>query len=287
VNVAQLKARADAAQRSRPWLGFPFAVIKKFGNDNSSNLAVVITYYAFFSIFPLLLAMSSILGYVLAGHKKLQDKIETNALKHLPLVSGPAPDHGSVIAVTIGVVLALYSGLSVAKAAQNAFDTVNGVPRDEQPGFVPKTLRALRLILVGGIGLIVTTALAGTVTSGTAVGINVGWVLTIVGVLVSGLLNAALFVVIFRWITTRKMTAREVLPGAVISGLVMAVLQAVASAFISHKLQHVKATYGSFGTVIVLLSWFYLQAQIVLLAAQVNVVKADRLWPVPLTDEVS
>jgi uncharacterized BrkB/YihY/UPF0761 family membrane protein len=83
------------------------------------------------------------------------------------------------------------------------------------------------------------------------------------------------------------MTAREVLPGAVISGLVMAVLQAVASAFISHKLQHVKATYGSFGTVIVLLSWFYLQAQIVLLAAQVNVVKADRLWPVPLTDEVS
>ena len=43
----------------------------KFGEDSSGNLAVLITYYAFFSIFPLLLALSSVLGFVLAGHPEL------------------------------------------------------------------------------------------------------------------------------------------------------------------------------------------------------------------------
>jgi uncharacterized BrkB/YihY/UPF0761 family membrane protein len=75
-----------------------------------------------------------------------------------------------------------------------------------------------------------------------------------------------------------------VLPGAALAAVILAVLQAIATAFISHKLQHTKATYGAFGTVIVLLSWFYLQSQVLLLAAQVNVVRQDRLWPRSLAD---
>jgi uncharacterized BrkB/YihY/UPF0761 family membrane protein len=75
------------------------------------------------------------------------------------------------------------------------------------------------------------------------------------------------------------------LPGAALSAVVLAALQSLTSAFISHKLQGAHATYGSFGTVIVLLSWFYLQSQVVLLAAQVNIVKQDHLWPRSLNEE--
>jgi membrane protein len=286
VDIARLKARVDAAQQDRAWLGFPFAVLKKFGADNSGNLAVVVTYYAFFSIFPLLLALSSILGFVLAGHAKWQSRIENSALKNLPLIKGsPLPHHGSVVVVIIGSALSLYSGLGVVKAAQQAFDTINFVSQAERPSFIIKNLRAIRLVLVGGLGLIATTALAGTLTSGKALGIHVGWLLTILGVVVSAALNTVLFVFVFRWLTVRVLTWREVLPGAALAALAMAILQSVVSAFISHKLQHVKATYGAFGTVIVLLSWFYLQSQVLLLAAQVNVVKLDHLWPVPITDD--
>jgi YihY family inner membrane protein len=130
----------------------------------------------------------------------------------------------------------------------------------------------------------VTTALSGTLSSGKSVGINVGWLLTILGIVVTGLLNTALFVFIFRWLTVRELTVRDALPGAAVAAVAMAVLQAVASAFISHKLQHVKATYGAFGTVIVLLSWFYLQSQVLLLAAQINVVRLDHLWPRSLVE---
>jgi YihY family inner membrane protein len=255
-------------------------VLLKFSDDNSGNLAVVMTYYAFFSVFPLLLALASILGFVLSGHPSWQTSIENSALKNLPLIKGsPLPHHGSVFVAVIGVALALYSGLAVAKAAQQAWNVVYAVPRDDRPGFLTSNLHALRLVVVGGVGIMATTAVAGVVTSGHAVGISVGWGLTVLGVAVSALLNTGLMVVVFRWLAVRKVTVRQVLPGAALAASALAVLQAVASAFISHKLQHASATYGSFGTVIVLLSWFFLQAQILVLGAQVNVVKQDRRWP--------
>lgn len=280
MNVSAAQARLDAYQQRRPWLAFPVAVLVKFGEDSSANLAVVITYYAFFSVFPLLLALASVLGFVLSGHPGWQTKIEDSALKNLPLVKGsPLPHHGSVIAVVIGLVLATYSGLGVAKAAGQAADTVYGVGRREQPNLLRKNLHALRTVLVGGLGLILTTAVAGTVTSGHALGIPVGWGLTIAGIAVTVALNTALFAVVFRWLTVRDLTVRDVLAGAAFAATVLALLQAGSAALISHKLRHVSATYGSFGSVIVLLSWIYLQAQVVLLAEQVNVVKQDHRWP--------
>jgi YihY family inner membrane protein len=280
VAISALKARADAYQRSHRWLAFPLAVLLKFNDDSSGNLAVVMTYYAFFSVFPLLLSLASILGFVLSGHPGWQTSIENSALKNLPLIKGsPLPHHGSVFVAIIGIVLALYSGLAVAKAAQRAWNIVYDVPRADRPGFVSNNLRALRLVVVGGLGLIATTFVAGAVSSGHAVGLSVGWGLTILGVVVSALLNTALMVVVFRWLAVRDVTIRQVLPGAALAAWALAVLQAAASAFISHKLQHASVTYGSFGTVIVLLSWFFLQAQILLLCVQVNVVKQDQRWP--------
>ncbi len=279
-DLGKLRDRVDAYQLQHPWLAFPVAVLLKFGDDSSGNLAVVITYYAFFSVFPLLLALASVLGFVLAGNPTLQSKIESSAVHTLPLLkNAPLPYHGSVIAVVLGTALALYSGLGVAKAAETAWNTVYCVERDQRPNWLQNNLRALRTVIVGGLGLVLTTAIAGTVTSGKALHIPVGWGLTVLGVVVSALFNTLVFVVVFRWLTVRRLSARDVLPGAALAAGVLALLQAVSAALITHKLRHASATYGSFGTVIVMLSWFFLQAQVVLLAAQLNVVKQDRLWP--------
>ena len=280
-DLQRLKDGFDRVQRPRPWLSFPYAVIKKFGEDSASNLAVLITYYAFFSIFPLLLALSSILGYVLKGHPDWAHRINTSAASQFPLIQGsPLPKQGSAIIVAVGILLALYSGLAVAKAAEHAWDVVYCVPRDDRPGFLPKNLQALRLVVVGGLGFIATTIVSSTVASAGAVGLSIGSALSAVAWVLTVLLNTALFVVIFRWLTVRSDVGyRDVLPGAALSAVALAVLQAASSAFITHRLKGAHATYGSFGTVIVLLSWFYLQSQVLLIAAEVNVVKQDRLWP--------
>lgn len=284
MNVSELRSRVDEVQRSRRWLAFPYAVVKKFGEDGSSNLAVQITYFTFFSVFPLLLALSSVLGYVLAGHAGWAEKVQKNATSHFPLIQGPPPEHGSVILIVIGTLLALYSGLGVVKAAQHAWDVVYCVPKADRPGWLAQNVRALRLVGIGGLGLILTTVAASLVASAGAIGLDLGPALSVAGIAVALLLNVALFCFVFRWLTVREVSFRDVLPGAVISAVSLAVLQAVASAFIAHKLQGAKQMYGSFGTVIVLLSWFYLQSQVLLLAAQVNVVKQDRLWPRSLVE---
>jgi uncharacterized BrkB/YihY/UPF0761 family membrane protein len=288
VNATEIKARVDRAQRKHGWLAFPVAVLKKFGEDSSGNLAVLITYYAFFSIFPLLLALSSILGFVLHDNPDLQRRIQQGALENFrafPLIHGPPPVQGSVWVVIIGSLLALYSGLGVAKSVLNAGDVVYGVPREERPGFVPKTLRSLRLLLVAGLGLIATTVLSTTIVTSSRLGLHVGWELTLAGFFLTFVLDTLLFVVVLRWITVREVGFRDALPGAVICSFALCALQTFASVFITFKLKGASRTYGSLGTVIVLLSWFYLQAQAFVLSAQVNVVRQYRLWPRSMLDD--
>src|SRR5215211_2083056 len=51
------------SQRGRPALAFPVAVLKKFGDDRASQLAALIAYYGFFSLFPLLLVFATVASF--------------------------------------------------------------------------------------------------------------------------------------------------------------------------------------------------------------------------------
>ena len=150
--MGALLRRLDAWQRTRAWAGFPFAVVKKFSEDQAGNLAALVAYYAFFSVFPLLLAFATILGFILHGHPELARSIEHSAFSQLPLVSDknqPAPLTGNVAALVVGISLALWSGLGVAKSAQTAFNTVYLVAHTDRPNFLRSTLRALALVAIG------------------------------------------------------------------------------------------------------------------------------------------
>ena len=279
--------RLDGFQRGHAWFAFPFAVVKKFGEDQAGNLAALIAYYAIFSVFPLLLLLVTVLGFVLQGDSHLQQTVMGSALKQFPLIGSKQfqPLRGSIPALVVGGALALWSGLGIAKSAQTAFDTVYLVSHTDRPSFLWSTLRAVRLIVVGGLGFIVTTVLSSAVTSVHSIGgVHVGIGLRIVGVVVAVLLNAALFLLLFRWLTVRDVPWRAAAPGALLSAVALQVLQLAASAFIAQKLKGASPVYGNFAAVIVLLSWFYLQAQVVLLAVEVNIVKQYELWPRSLSD---
>jgi membrane protein len=234
-----------------------------------------------------LLALSTMVGFVLHGHPTWQAEVTRSAAKNIPLLgdNNPLPLHGSVIALVIGLALALWSGLGVVKGAQTAFDTVYLVPKADRPGFPWSILRALRVVVVGGLGLITTTAVSSAVTSVGSIGsLDLGPGLRIIGTVLAIALNTGLFLVLFRWLTVRAVTWGEALPGALMSAVALQVLQLVSIALLTHKVASAQATYGNFASVIVLMSWFYLQAQVVLLSAEVNVVRQYKLWPRALTD---
>src|SRR5690606_3239616 len=114
--VERWMRRVDRWQRGHRWAAFPFAVVKKFGDDQAGNLAALVAYYSFFSIFPLLLFLTTVLGRVLASDEELQQRLLDSALGQFPVVGDQLQDNvgglpGSGLALVIGLVGALWGGM--------------------------------------------------------------------------------------------------------------------------------------------------------------------------------
>jgi membrane protein len=182
---------------------------------------------------------------------------------------------GSGWGLTIGIVVALYGGLGVAVAIQNAFNQVWGVPVHRRPDPVRARLRSLLLLGLLGLGVLLTTALSAVV----AIGERFGPGLRIGAVVLAVITNAALFVLAFRALTTRKVAIREVLPGSVLAAVAWQILQSLGAIYVDYQLRGTSQVYGLFGIVLGLLGWIYVEAVVIVLAAEFNAVLARRLWP--------
>jgi membrane protein len=271
--------RIDSYQQRHPWIGFPIAVGKKFGDDRAGNLAALIAYYGFFSIFPLLLVLVSLLGFVLRGNPDLREAIVDSALAQFPVIGEQIRENVSVlrsgVALGVGTLTALWAGLGVTQAAQVAMNDVWDVPIKSRPNFLESRLRSLLMLVVLGSMTLASTVLSGI---GTLEG-PVGVLLRVLGFMGSLALNLMVFLVAFRVLTDRNVFWGDVFPGAAVGALLWAILQAVGSFYVNHVVKDASAVYGFFGFVLGLLGWIYLGAQLTLYAAEINVVRVDRLWP--------
>jgi YihY family inner membrane protein len=274
----RLLRRADEKHRQRAWIAFPYAVMKKFGDDQAGNLAALIAYYGFLSLFPLMLVLVTLLGLLLRDNPELQDTIQTSALATFPVLGDQISSNvdslrGSGLALGIGLGLALWAGLGVMKVLQTAMNAVWNVPFRARPNFWVSLLRAIVMLFVLGV-ITMASAAAGSVGGGSD-----SWLLGIFGIAMSVVLNLVLFLLAFRILTSEDVTWGVVFPGALVAALAWTTLQAIGGYIVSHQLQGASPTYGTFAIVIGLLAWIYLGAQMTLIAAEVNVVRKRRLWP--------
>jgi membrane protein len=83
----------------------------------------------------------------------------------------------------------------------------------------------------------------------------------------------------FKVLTSRPLAMRTLVPGAVLASVAWFLLQFAGAWYFDSRVKGASDTYGTFALVIGLLSWFFLLAQITILSAEVNVVRAYRLWP--------
>ena len=154
----------DRLQRRSRSAGFLIAVIYKYVDDQGSYLAALITYYAFVSLFPALLLLTTVLGVVLVGHPGMQEQIVQSAVAQFPVIGDqlgqPQGLSGGAFGVVVGIAGALYGGLGVGQAVQNAMDTLWAVPRNDRPDPIRARIRSFLLLLVLGSALIATTVLA-------------------------------------------------------------------------------------------------------------------------------
>nr|WP_246405619.1 YihY/virulence factor BrkB family protein [Modestobacter versicolor] len=281
----------DRLQRRHRAAGFPIAVVYKYVDDSGPYLAALITYYAFVSLFPLLLLFSTVLSSVLAGDPELQQRLLDSALSQFPVVGDqlgtPEELSGGVVGVVVGILGALYGGLGVAQAVQYAMNTAWSVPRNSRPNPFLARGRSLLLLGTAGIAVLGTTALS-TLGSGNAG--SLGTVLRMLALVGSITVNGIVFVFAFRLATARHLTIRQVAPGALIAAVLWQLLQTFGVAYVSRVISTASATNGVFALVLGLLAFLYLAAVVGVLCVEINVVHVQRLWPrallTPFTDDV-
>jgi membrane protein len=280
--IKQYVSAADRFQRRWPVLAFPVAVWAKFRDDRAGNLAALIAYFAFAALFPLLLIFVTVLNIVLKNDPSLQTRLVNSAVAQYPVI-GPQIQHnlgslpGSGLPLAIGLVLLLLGARGVAAAMQNAMFQVWDIAEQDRPKFLMSQLLGLALVLTIGIGFIVTTFLSG-VAGGVGHVIN-GTVVHVGTVLVSLVLNIGVFWLGFRLATALQVRWRDVRAGAVIAAVCWQVLQLAGGLVVGHLLRRSSELYGTFGIVLGLLAWLYLEAEVTLYAAEVDVVLARHLWP--------
>jgi YihY family inner membrane protein len=271
----------DRFQRRHAWVGFPFAVVKKYGDDQAGYLAALIAYYGFFSVFPLMLVFMSVLGIVLANNPQLRQEIIDSALAQFPIVGPTIAEEvhaitGNAVALTIGIVTALWAGLGVVQATQNGMNQVWDIPRKDRPNFFISRLRSLLMLFVLGTTLLASTFFSGLATARSSNGaVILTWEIGL-----SLVFNLVLFLLIYRVLTRLDLRWRDVLPGAIVAAVLWTALQGVGGYYVEHTINRASNVYGTtLALVIGLLVWIYLGGQLTLLCAEINVVKARRLWP--------
>ncbi|MDO8646348.1 MAG: YihY/virulence factor BrkB family protein [Candidatus Planktophila sp.] len=279
----------DAWQQRHRFPAFTFAVIKKFGDDQAGNLVALLTYFAFLATFPLLLALSGILGMVLRGNSLLQASIQTSALAQFPIIGtqlgsqiGLASLGHSTPALIIGTVGAILGGRGLGNALQNTLNTLWNVPKVARPGFPSNYLRTFGLLALLGVGTVVNTATASLVGAGETLGIS-GVPSKTLAFALSTVIGIGLFFAAFRIATAKIIATRDLLLGAILSSITWQILLSLAGIIISNNLKHAQALAGFFGVVLGLLAWFGLQATVTVYAIEADVVRAHHLWPRSIT----
>ncbi len=275
--VRRVMTALDGWQRRTRWAGVPYAVIKKFGDDSANLLVVALAWYGFTAIFPLLLVVVTLFGFI--GAQSLGTGI-IHTLHEFPVVgssftpAGHSALHGSGLALVIGLIGLLYGAQGVTQTAQQAMATVWNIPQTLRTGFLPRLGRSLAaLVTIGGafvLNAFVTSYVTGVTTNyAIRVPILVGLVLV----------NTGLYFVSFTLLTAKAVGPRGLLPGAIIAGIGFTALITVGTGLLTHQLKNTSATYGAFGAVIGIVTFLLLLAKLSMYAAELNPVLARSLYP--------
>jgi YihY family inner membrane protein len=263
-------------QHHRP-LAIPLAVVKKFSDDQAGNMAALLAYYAFFSIFPLLLVFVTILGFVFHNDRSVQDSISKSVLARFPVIGTDLEGRelkGQTISLVIGILTSIWAGLGITRAAQNAFDKVWAVPFKHRSDFFRSRLRGFLCVVALGVLFVVSSVASGLVIGG----LGGAWV-KLAGLVFSLALNVALFAAAFRILTSAVIPTSKLWIGVAVGSVFWTGLQALAGWYVDNVIRRASNTYGFFATVIGLLAWLHLGGQLTLYAAELNVVIERKLWP--------
>lgn len=262
--------RVVALRERSPFVDVVVATLDGWRRHLSGRNASSIAFFGFLSIFPLLLAATTILGFVLEGNEELQQRIIDGALSNIPVLgqqleSDPTSLRGSVWVLIVGVGGALWSATKAFVAVQQAQDDTWEIDVDSRAKMPVQRARALLGIAIIGAGQIVGT---GAATVATAASLPFGG--RVLLAVASLAINVAVIAAMYRALTSARLVWRDVWPGALLAGVAHTVIQHFGTLIVDRIMDNASATYGQFAVVLGLVTWLSLLAITALMGAELN-----------------
>lgn len=247
-----------------------------------SRLAAALSYYAIFSLAPLLLIVIALLGLILGQSNaqqqvqaQLQQVVGENGTQFINILIAGANHHNTgKIALIVGGALTLYAAIGMFMALQNALDEVFEIHPENKGGFLKLVIlrfHALIVIAVLAIVAIVALALANVVggVMQTAIGGSFAGPLIVVA---TGVINVAamsvFLAVVYRVLPQCNIAWRSAYVGAAITAVILLIGEAALSMYFTRV--HPAGPYGAAGGIIILLLWIYYSAQLLLFGAEIT-----------------
>jgi YihY family inner membrane protein len=268
--------RVVAARRRSAAVDLVVETLEGYRRHQSGRNAAVLAYWGFLSVFPLLLAATTILGFVLEDNPDLQADIVDSALGQIPVIGTTIAENageleGNGWALAIGLGTALWASMRAFVGLNAALDDAWEVDLDQRAGAAHKRLRALIGIAIIGVAQVATVALAAI--AGEADIPALGRALLVVG---AAAVNTGVVAAIYRYLTSARVTWAMVWPAAVPVGIVFTGLQLVGTVVVSRMIANASEIYGTFASMLALMSWFGLHALISLYGAELTAAIARR-----------
>lgn len=271
--------RLDAYQRKRKKTSFLFATVKKYAEDEAGYQAALLSYYAFLSMFPLLLVLTTFVKITLDNDSELRRSIIHGATQYFPTMGNDLQNSvhsmsGAGIALFVGILFTLYGARGVADVFRGTVNHVWEVPYVKRAGFPWSMLRSFRIIVVGGTGLLLAP-----IISGYAAAAGHGPLFWLASGAITLLILFGVFIYVIHASLPSKTTLYNMWPSALMAAVGLVILQSLGSLLVTKQLKHLDSLYGTFALVLGLLFWLYLQAQVIVYALEAGTVKALNLYP--------
>ena len=252
----------------------------------SGRNASVLAFFGFLSIFPLMLAATTILGFVLENNPDLQQEIIDGALADIPvlgeqLAADPTSLSDNWWALIIGLGGALWSSTKAFVGLQGGLDDIWEIHVDHRDAMPKQRGKALLGLLFIGAAQVGTIALNTLVN---AAGLPAFGRIALL--MVSVVVNIIVIAAMYRFLTAAEPTWSDVWPGAVAAGITFSVLQYFGTAIVDRIQESASSTYGNFALVLGLVTWLSFLAIASLMSAEFNAAlvrhregSLDRLQP--------
>jgi membrane protein len=280
----EAKRRVQVARANHPTIDIAVRTFRRFSEDEGGPSAAALTYYFFFSIFPLLLFIGFLLGLITFLSQDLKQEILRAGLDAAPLMRDVLTPKGLQILqdrrsqlALVALVMALYAGSGVIVALEHALNKINRC--DVELTFLQKRIRSFRFMGLFAVGALISLALSGL---GKFIG-NVGE-LGIFGSVLGSLVayvgaiavTTGLFAACYKVLPACDLSWKDVLPGAIAAAAIFEILKFAGGTYLAQGEATRNDTFGAFATAAALLIVSYLLSQVTLLAAELNAVILER-----------